>query len=302
MDWKKLWKALVHIHPALLTPLSLIALALLIVSAVMLEPVHPISILSYVLSFCALVLVCLRVPAMIRWIRRFCQENPYYLRFMSDVQLRMNISLYSAFAFNAIYALFQLCLGLWHRSTWFYAMSGYYLLLALMRLTLVRHTRQHAPGEDTALEWRKYRLCGVCLLVMNLALMIFTLYFVFHIRTFLHHEITTIAMAAYTFTSLTLAIINAVRYRRYGSPAYSAAKAISLASATVSMLTLENAMLTAFGQHESELFRQIILGISGTAVIFVVQGIALYMIINARRKLKIPASQASCNQYDHQEV
>ena len=98
-------------------------------------------------------------------------------------------------------------------------------------------------------------------------------------------------MAAYTFTALTLAIVNAVRYRKYGSPAYSAAKAISLASATVSMLTLENALLTTFGEESGELFRQIMLGTSGTAVILVVQGIALYMIVNASKKLRIKDSE-----------
>ena len=80
-------------------------------------------------------------------------------------------------------------------------------------------------------------------------------------------------MAAYTFASLTLAIVNAFRDKRYGSPAYSAAKAISLVSAIVSVLTLENAMLTAFGQDNSELFRQIMLGATGAAVICAVQGI-----------------------------
>jgi len=187
--------------------------------------------------------------------------------------------------------VFQLCLGLRHHSAWFYAMAGYYLLLGMMRLTLVRHTHHHAAGEDNRAEWRKYRLCGWLLLVMNLALAIFTLYFVFRIRVFRHHEITTIAMAAYSFTALTLAIVNVVRYRKYGSPAYSAAKAISLASATVSMLTLENALLTTFGEGESELFRQIMLGASGTAVLLVVQGIALYMIVNASKKLRINNSQ-----------
>lgn len=160
-----------------------------------------------------------------------------------------------------------------------------------MRLTLVRHTHRHAVGEDSAMEWRKYRFCGWLLLVMNLALAIFTLYFVFRIRVFLHHEITTIAMAAYTLTALTMAIINVVRYKKYGSPAYSAAKDISLVSATVSMLTLENALLTTFGEGESELFRQIMLGASGVAVIFIVQGIALYMIINANRKIRMNKSQ-----------
>ena len=170
-------------------------------------------------------------------------------------------------------------------------MAGDYLLLALMRLTLVRFTHHHAAGEDTALEWRKYRFCGALLMVMNLALAIFTLYFVYRIRTFPHHEITTIAMAAYSFTALTLAIVNAVRHKKYGSPAYSAAKAISLVSAIVSMLTLENAMLTVFGEESSELFRQSILGASGVVVILVVQGIALHIIVNATRKLRINNSQ-----------
>lgn len=116
-----------------------------------------------------------------------------------------------------------------------------------------------------------------------------TLYFAFRIRIFLRLEITTIAMAAYTFVSLMPAIINVIRYRKYGSPAYSAAKNRSLVSATVSVLTLGNALLTAFGAGESELFRQVMLGISGTAVILVVQESALYMIVEARQKLRMNA-------------
>lgn len=286
MNWKKIGRALLFPHPALMAALCLASAGLLVYSFAALEPTAPLSIGAYTLSFYALTALCLRIPAILRRIQRFRRENPAYLRYQQDVRLRVNISLYAACVFNGAYALFQLCLGLWHRSAWFYAMAGYYFLLGLMRLTLVRHTRHHA-GEDTPVEWRKYRFCGALLLVMNLALAVFTLYFVFRIRIFPHHEITTIAMAAYTFTALTLAIINCVRYRKYGSPAYSAAKMISLASATVSMLTLENALLTTYGQDSSELFRQIILGVTGVTVICVVQGIALYMLVNARRKLKI---------------
>ena len=93
-------------------------------------------------------------------------------------------------------------------------------------------------------------------------------------------------MAAYTFASLTLAIVRVLRRGASGSPAYAAARDISLVSVTVSMLTLENAMLTAFGQESGDKFRQIILGVTGAAVILIVQGIALYMLVNAHRKLK----------------
>lgn len=291
MDRKRIGKALLFPHPLVACLLFPTAVVLMLWGMRTRGTADPLTIAFCVLSFYGLVLVCLRIPDIIRWVQRFRRENQYYLLYTNDVQLRINLSLYFSVGFNAVYALFQLCLGVWHHSAWFYAMAGYYLLLALMRLTLVRHTRQHAAGEDNRTEWHKYRFCGWLLLVMNLTLAIFTLYFVFRIRVFLHHEITTIAMAAYTFTALTLAIVNSVRYRKYGSPAYSAAKAISLASATVSMLTLENALLTTFGEESGELFRQIMLGASGTAVILVVQGIALYMIVNASKKLRIKDSE-----------
>lgn len=224
--------------------------------------------------------------SMSRRLAQWKRENKAFARYASDVRLRIGLSLRLTFAFNAVYAAFQLGLGLRHRSVWFYTMFGYYLLLAMMRLLLIRHTKSHAPGAQQALEWRKYRLCGLCLMSLTLVLAVAITYFIFRIRVFRHHEITTIAMATYTFTSLTLAIINAVRYRSYGSPVYSAAKAISLVSAIISMLSLENTMLSVFGNDRSELFRQQLLGISGIAAVFAVQGIALHMIINAGRKLR----------------
>ena len=287
MNRKKLIKQLLFPHPLIAWLTLPAALVMMLYGVYRYGSSAPFTIAAYALSFYGLVLFCVRIPHILRRVQRFRRENRFYLRYQSDTQLRINLSLYSAFGFNAVYALFQFCLGLWHHSAWFYAMAGYYLLLALMRLTLVRHTRRHAAGEDSRAEWRKYRFCGWLLLVMNLALAIFTLYFVYRIRVFWHHEITTIAMAAYTFTSFTLAIISVIRYRKYQSPAYSAAKDISLVSATVSMLTLENAMLTTFGQNNDS-FRTIILALSGAAVILTVQGIALYMIIHAGRKLRLP--------------
>lgn len=286
MNWKKAGKRLLFPHPVLVALLVIAATVLLVYSFVCLETADPISIVSYALSFYTLVVVCLRVPDLVRFAIRFKRENKYVARYTSDVRLRMNISLLRAFGFNAVYAVFQLGLGFWHHSVWFYSMAAYYLLLAGMRLMLVKHIRNHMPGEHQEIEWKKYRLCGIFLLLITFALAVFIIYFVWKIRVFRHHEITTIAMAAYTFASLTMAVWNAVRYKNYGSPAYSAAKAIALVSAIVSMLTLENAMLTAFGQESSEFFRQIMLGATGTAVICAVQGIAVYMIVNAGRKLK----------------
>lgn len=291
MNRKNVFKHLLFPHPAVVIVLALVSIAGLAYSFIRLQQTDTVSIISYAASFYSLMLICVRIPELIVILQRFRQENRYYLRYSTDVRLKMNIHLYGGLVFNTAYALFQLVLGLWHASVWFYAMALYYLLLAGMRLLLVRHTRIYAAGEQITAEWKKYRLCGALLLVMNLALTVMLLYFVWRIRVFRHHEITTIAMAAYTFASLTLAILNVIRYRQYGSPVYSAAKAISLAAAAVSMLTLENVMLTAFGEQNSQAFHQIMLGASGVAVILLVQGIAIYMIVNACKKLRINNSQ-----------
>ena len=134
----------------------------------------------------------------------------------------------------------------------------------------------------------QYRACGIVFLIMNLALALMIFFMVYWNRTFHHHEITTITLAAYTFTSLTLAIINTVKYRKYNSPVYSASKAISLASACVSMLTLESTMLTTFGDGTMSLTgRRILLGISGGVISVFIIAMAIYMIAKGTKKIKL---------------
>ena len=123
---------------------------------------------------------------------------------------------------------------------------------------------------------------------MNLALALIIFFMVYWNRTFNHHEITTIALAAYTFTSLTIAIINTVKYRKYNSPVYSASKAISLASATVSVLTLESTMLTTFNNGTMDLTtRRIMLGASGGVISVFIIAMAIYMIVHGTKKIKL---------------
>jgi hypothetical protein len=119
---------------------------------------------------------------------------------------------------------------------------------------------------------------------MNLALALMIFFMVYWNRTFHHHEITTIAMAAYTFTAFSFAIVGLVKYRKYDSPVYSASKAISLAAACVSMLTLESTMLTTFG--DGEINARLMLGLTGGAVVALIVTMAVYMIIRANKQLE----------------
>ena len=133
----------------------------------------------------------------------------------------------------------------------------------------------------------KYRACGIVFLPMNLALALIVFFMVYWNRTFEHHMITAIAMAAYTFTTFTVAIVNVVKYRKYNSPVFSASKVISLAAALVSMLTLESTMLTTFGDGTmTEITQKWMLGATGGAISVLIVATAIYMIVVGTKKLK----------------
>lgn len=287
MDWKKVGKALLFPHIAILFVLLPIATVFLVYSMVLLGSESAVAVISYVLAAYTLTIWCVRVPELVRIFKSFKNENKYARRWLEDAHLRVNVSLYGSLLWNTAYAVFQLGLGFWHHTFWYYSLAGYYICLAVMRFFLVLHTSKNKAGEKMQEELRKYRNCGIVFLTMNLALSLIVFFMVYWNRTFEHHEITTIAMAAYTFVSMTMAIVNVIKYRKYNSPVYSASKAIGLAAACVSMLTLESTMLTTFSDGGVTLAeRKIMLGCTGVAICLFIVAMAVYMIVQSSKKLK----------------
>lgn len=287
MKLKKLGRALLFPHIAIMIFLIPVSTVLLVGSMVFIGTESPIAYISYVLSAYTLTVWCFKIPKLIKYFKSFKRENKYAQRWLSDTRLRVKTSLYGSVAWNIVYALFQLWLGFYHHTFWFCSIGAYYICLALMRFSLLGYTRKHTPGERMRTELKKYRACGWILLPMNLALSLIVFFMIYWNRTFSHHMITAIAMAAYTFYSLSVAIVNVVRYRKYNSPVFSASKAISFAAACVSMLTLTSTMLTTFSDGTMDaLTQKMMLGCVGAAVSGVVVTMAIYMIAQSTKKLK----------------
>lgn len=287
MDWKKIGRAILFPPMAVLWFLLPTSLALMLYGMLKLGQTHPATIAGYVLSFYMLLVWSVRVPQIIRFFKSFKTENRYARRWLEDTRLRMNVTLTGNALWNGAYAALQLGLGIYHKSAWFFSLAGYYLTLGLMRLFLVRHTAKHRPGERMRRELTIYRTCGWVFLVTNLALSAMMFYMIYENRTVRHHEITTIAMAAYTFTSLTMAIVNVIRYRKYESPVFSASKSVSLAAACVSMITLEGTMLATFrNEAMTEQIQRLFLALSGGAVSVFIVVMAIYMIVRSNKKIR----------------
>ena len=283
--WSKLLKAIIYPHIVVVVFLTTTSIFGLIYSFANKNTIPFLQYLSYVISAYTLTIICFRMPKIIKFFKTFKQENKYMRKWFSDVHLRMNVSLYGSLIWNIAFAIFQLVLGFYHKSFWFYSMFAYYTMLGVMRFFLVKHTRKYKANEEVTSEIKKSIICGYLLIAMNLALAIILFFMVYWNRTFYHHMITAIAMAAYTFITFTFGIINLVKYRKYKSPIYSSAKIISLIAGAVSILTLERTMLTTFGTTENLIFNQIILSITGSFVIGFAITMAIIMIIKGNKTL-----------------
>lgn len=244
----------------------------------------------YAFSFYALVILCALVWKEFRHPKQVAEAAmdrvPLLRRYVTDVSFGMHLSLRKSLALNFCYAAMKLALGIYYQSVWFATLAVYYLLLAVVRLRLVRYSGRKEFGADLPAEWRQYRFCGGVLLLLNLALGGVVMLVVYRNERFHYAGYLIYVMAMYAFYCMVMAVRNVVRYRKFHSPVMSAAKALNFATALVSMLALETAMLEQFGENDGESFRVIMTGCTGIAVCLLILGMAIYMIRSANREIR----------------
>lgn len=214
-------------------------------------------------------------------------NNKLAHRYLTDIPFKVQVSLYLSLGINIFYAGLKLFYSVYYRSVWFATLGVYYFMLAVMRFLLLRHSNRNAFGEDLVSELKQYRMCGVILMMMNIALSGVVVLVVSDNEGFAYAGYLVYVMAMYAFYNMITAVRDVVKYRKFNSPVMSAAKAVKLAAALVSMLSLETAMLAQFNEREDPVFRKLMSGITGGCVCMVVLGIAVFMIVKSTRQLKI---------------
>ncbi|MDE7114733.1 MAG: hypothetical protein K2O57_11255, partial [Acetatifactor sp.] len=269
----------------------------LVIYALIDENVNPvIAYVSYFLSAYALVITVTGIISAVRFARQGIGEHPFVRkvlaipvvsRYLRDDMFRAEIALYQGFLINLFYAGVKMFSGIYYKSVWFATLAVYYILLAVMRFSLLHRVRKEVEvGKNKVSEWRRYRLCGIILLFMNFALSGIVVLVIRQNSGFEYPGVLIYIMAMYTFYAAITAVWNVIKFRKYGSPVLSAAKVISLTAAMVSMLSLETAMLTQFGAGDDAAFRQIMTASTGAGVSVIVLGMAIYMIVHATKSLK----------------
>lgn len=266
----------------------------LVIYALAKENVNPvICYVSYFLSAYALIITITGITGIVRVVRNGIQEHPaarkmmensLVSRYLKEDIFRTETALYQGLLINLLYAGIKMFSGILYHSVWFVTLAVYYMLLAVMRASLLHYVRKR--GKNKVSEWRRYRLCGIILLFMNVALTGIVILVVHQNSGFEYPGMLIYVMAMYAFYATITAVRNVVKFRRYGSPVLSAAKVINLTAALVSMLSLETAMLTQFGAAEDPMFRQVMTASTGAGISIIVLGMAVFMIVRSTKCLK----------------
>ncbi|MBQ2956379.1 MAG: hypothetical protein IJE08_07950 [Clostridia bacterium] len=255
----------------------------------------PLAYLSYFASAYSLANICMHIPGVLRafrsgfedhrLVRGFLQLDPVR-KYRSDRSYRADTVLYAGLAANLLYALIKLISGIVYQSVWFGALAWYYLLLTLLRAALAHQTLKSRAESNPVSEWRRHRVCGLILLIMNQALSAVVFLVVRRNNTFTYPGFLIYAMAAYTFYAIFVAVRNLIRGSQNAEPIPSAIRTLNMVCALVSLLSLETAMLDQFSGPDELLFRKYMTGATGAVVCLLVLLLAIRMIAVSTRHLR----------------
>jgi hypothetical protein len=224
-------------------------------------------------------------PGKYKKIKGYVYNNPYGNRFFTDPVYKTAVSLYCSLSVNIIYAASNFLLCLFQNSFWFGILAFYYTVLSVMRFLLVRYVKRNEVGENRLSELLRARVCSYILLLVNFSLTGGVLMMMYTERVHDYPGFMIYVAALYAFYITANAVKNIVKYRKYNSPILSVSKLISLASALVSMLSLEYALLFRFGEVHQEQFNRLMIALTGALISVTVVSLSVIFIVKATKEI-----------------
>ena len=204
-------------------------------------------------------------------------------KLVESQRYRIILSAAASFAFNLLYTIYHLVLGVLNLSFWFIAMCAFYGILATMRFSAVlcERNRQKLPSDDT--ERFVMKLSGTLLVILSIVLATVNYISLSQNIAAKHGEIIMITIATYTFYKITMAIVKAVKQHKNPSPLLKTIRNIGYAEVAASILTLQRSMLASFGSMSAGNIH-FMNAVTGAAVCLFVLILGLSMIAKSMKK------------------
>ena len=207
-------------------------------------------------------------------------SSEFCVRYSKDLAFRGRISILQGMTVNFLYVLFRLIVGIQYHSVWFLSMACYYLLLGLLRLYLLLNSRNSAADEIKC-----YRRTAEMLFVLNVPMGGMILLMVITDAGYTYPGYVIYLSALYTFYTMTMAIVNLVRFRHLGSLILSAAKVLSFVATLMSLIGLQTALIDQFSSHDGS-YRMLMNALTGGGIYLTVIVTAFWMLRRSKRMMR----------------
>lgn len=183
-----------------------------------------------------------------------------------------------SFIINLLFAIYNCVLGIASYSWWFIAVGAYYIILSIMRISVISFSAKDRKNECFIMKFS-----GVMIFMLSVVLCGIVYMTINQFGAVKYHEIAMITIATYAFTKLTLAIVGVVNSRKNYRPRTATIRSISFADAVVSIYSLQRSMLVSFeGMADADII--IFNTLSGIGMCAIVICIGLNLIIGGKSK------------------
>ncbi len=192
-----------------------------------------------------------------------------------------------SFVGNVAYTLFLCLTALYSGAAWYWAVAAYYLFLIAVRGGVLLEKRsQDRKYRNKPLHLQReriqtYSFCGIMLIALTLALALVFVEMVVDGQRLHTLNVTVYAFSAFAVYRIATSCYHFIKSKRYQDLAVRAVRNINLATALVTLFSLQTALLDAFSTPEKA---RIWNGITGALVCALVVAIGVYMLLSASQK------------------
>ena len=220
-------------------------------------------------------------------IKEKLNSNNYTRKFL-EYDSRTILFAAASFVITTGYAAFYAILGVALHSVWYGMLACYYIMIVVMRATVVFYhrggkKRKDFDGHKEKISRAKiYIKCGVVISLLTFPLSIAILLMVAQKATFSHAGLMIYVSASYTTYKVVMTIRNLVKARKSTDLTVRTVRSINLADMCVSVLALQTAMFHSFSPDADY---SVFNAATGAAVCLATVIIGVCMIVGGRRAI-----------------
>ncbi len=161
----------------------------------------------------------------------------------------------AALVITFFFAVYNAYLGVEHQSLWNGSIAAYYIVLTVLRgmiIAVENRIYRQTPAEEDQLRRRTFYISSAVLILMNIVLII-PISLMAELKKPVNMGLSpALIMAAYTFYKLILAGINFYKKNKSSHVLVKELRSISMIDALVSMIALQNALISVFGSVDDK--------------------------------------------------